>query len=202
MKNYLVWIGLALLITLPATAEDAGGTLTDAERAELIELLETSRSATEELTARATCENWAKKPAEDRWSVVEVLEHVVLTEEGLFATAQGALESPEDPEWETMAGAQVSDMINRIQDRSQKFQAPEPFEPKGGMERTELLERYGAVRAVTMDFVRSTQAPVKRHTATGPPGKMNVQQWMALIAGHNLRHNAQITEVLEQVGGC
>ncbi len=48
---------------------------------------------------------------------------------------------------------------------------------------------------------RRIQAPLKRHTAEAPAGKMNVHQWIGLLAGHNLRHNKQIVEALEQLAG-
>ncbi len=200
--KHLAWIGIALLLTLPAAAQELGGNLSDDDRAQLVEMLESSRSTTEELAAQADCAIWSEQPAEDSWSVGEVLEHVVIAEEGIFALALRALEAPEDAEWQSLAGADVAAMVAGMQDRSQKFKAPEQFQPKGEMEREELLRQYGAVRAVTLDYVRSTQAPLKRHTAEGPPGKMNVHQWLVLIAGHNMRHNAQIAEVLEQVGDC
>ena len=200
--SFLIVIGIALTLALPAAAEEANGMLMDEERAKLVEMLESSRSETEGLVARAHCDNWGKKPAEDSWSVGEVIEHIVLAEQGIFANALGALEAPEDPEWQALTGTPVEGLITMIKDRSQKFQAPDPFVPKGEMDRGELLQKFGAARAATIDFVRSTQAPVKRHSAEGPAGKMNVQQWMALIAGHNMRHNAQIVEALEKAGDC
>ena len=203
MKNpLLIVLGIVLVFALPTSAEEASGMLTDDERAELVEMLESSRSETEGLAARAHCDNWAKKPAEDSWSVGEVVEHIVLAEQGILANAMGALEAPEDPEWQATADTSAAGLVTMLKDRSQKFPAPDPFIPNGEMDRGELLQKFGAARATTLDFVRSTQAPVKRHTATGPPGKMNVQQWVALIAGHNMRHNAQIVEALEKAGDC
>lgn len=196
-------VAAVLALAPPAMAEDPAGDLSSDEREQLVELFESSRSQTEALAARATCDNWSKKPAEDRWSVGEVIEHVVIAEEGIFAMALGALETPEDPDWQAMAkGGDVGGMITQFTDRSTKFQAPEQFQPKGEMSRDELISRFGAVRAATIDFVRRTQEPIKRHTAEGPPGKMNVHQWLALIAGHNMRHNSQIVEVLDELGGC
>ena len=183
-----------LLSLLPLAAPAAELTLSDAERAELVKLLEDSRRQFEELTALSTGDAWGQAPAEGKWSVGEVAEHLVLAEEGIFALAQGALGSEQDPEWETVAGFTVEQLIANLGDRSQKFQAPEPFQPKGEMSRAELLEKFGQLRARTLDYVRTTDAPLKGHTAEGPPGKMNVHQWLGLIGAHNLRHNAQMEE--------
>jgi uncharacterized damage-inducible protein DinB len=40
---------------------------------------------------------------------------------------------------------------------------------------------------------------VKKHVADGPTGNMTVHQLLVLMGGHNLRHNAQIREALEQL---
>lgn len=185
-----------------STAEGAAlqAGLTDAERGRLVEMLETSRAETEALIAKATGERWKAKPAEDRWSVAEVVEHLAIAEEGLFGLASGALASDADPEWETSAAEGIDGLVTMIQDRTQKFQAPEGMQPQGDMGRDELIGRYAAARAKTLSFVKETEAPVKKHTASGPPGKMNVHQWLALIGAHNLRHNKQIEEVLDTLG--
>ena len=59
---------------------------------------------------------------------------------------------------------------------------------------SELLEKFGMLRARTLDYVRTTDAPLKGYTAEGPAGKMNAHQWIGLIGAHTLRHNAQIAE--------
>ena len=193
----LLSVLLAALVPLAAPAQES--TLSDAERAELITLLEDSRRQFEELTALSTGEIWLQAPAEDKWSVGEVAEHLVLAEEGVLAMAQGALASDADPEWETVAATSVEQLVAMLGDRSQKFPAPEPFQPKGEMSRAEVLEAFGKLRARTLDFVRTTDAPLKAHTAEGPAGKMNVHQWLGIIGAHNLRHNAQIVEAQEMV---
>ncbi len=180
-----------------ATTDD--GTLSEEARQELVGLLERSRQQLEMLAAQAAGEAWSSRPGEGRWSPGEVVEHVALAEEGLFTLALEALEGEEDPEWKTLAGGSAESMVSSFQDRSQKFPAPEQFEPKGHQDRIQLLGRYALIRTKVLDFVRTTQAPLERHTAAGPAGKMNVRQWLALIAGHNLRHNAQIQEALEQL---
>ncbi len=170
--------------------------LTDAERGKLVEMLEQSQAETEALVAEATGEKWEAKPEEDRWSVAEVVEHLAIVEEELFGVASDALTGEVDPEWETTATQGIDGLVTMVQDRTQKFQAPEGMQPQGGSTREALIARYEAARAKTLAFVKDTDAPVKKHTADGPPGKMNVHQWLALIGAHNLRHNKQIEDAL------
>ena len=205
MRRSRPWLAVLVgLVALPLIAEDhegPTGSLSAEERAEIVDLLERSRSELESLTAGVVGERWTTRPGEDRWSVAEVVEHLVLSEEGIVGMARTALEAPVDPEWEAIAAASsVEGLVANLRDRSQKFSAPEVFQPRGEMSREELLAKFAAARAATLDFVHSTQAPLKMHTAEGPPGKMSAQLWLVLCGAHNLRHNQQIEEVLQQLG--
>jgi hypothetical protein len=196
----LMSLALTCLGVAAAAAQEEGdGSLTAAERTELLELLERSEKETEKLIAATADETWAVKPAEDRWSVGEVVEHLALVEQGTLALATGALEGEEQVNWEVIAAQGVAGLVKGLQDRSQKFQAPEGFAPQGEMKRQEVVKLYADARAKTRELVTKTKAQVKRYTAEGPPGTMNVHQWLALIGAHNLRHNQQIVEVQEQL---
>lgn len=176
------------------------GTLSAGERAEILELYERSQRELETLVAATSDELWARKPAPDRWSVAEIVEHLGAAESLLFGMLQQALAAPESANWALVEGGMSSDsFLGMLQDRSKKFQAPEPIQPKGGMSRADALSRFAGARSVTAEFVRRTSAPVKKHLAEGPAGKMTVHQMLTLIGGHNLRHNAQIREALDQL---
>jgi quercetin dioxygenase-like cupin family protein len=176
------------------------GTLSAAERAQLLDLYERGQRELETLVADTPDELWAKKPAPERWSVAEVVEHLGAAEGLLFGMLQQALAAPESSNWALAEGRMSADnFLGMLQDRSKKFQAPEPIQPKGGMSRADALAKFAGARAVTAEFVRRTTAPVKKHVADGPAGTMTGHQMLVLLGGHNLRHNAQIREALEQL---
>ncbi len=200
MRKTIPWIAAvaALFLSLPALAGEPSPYLTDAERQELIDLLNRSKAEFDQLVAGVEGEAWTFKPAPDKWSVGEVAEHLLLAEGLLFGIVEGALEADPNPEWQAAEAKGIEILLQRVPDRSQKFQAPEPIQPKGEMGRAELLDKFAAARQGTLDFVRTTQAPVKQHTAPNPlTGDANVRQWVVFIAAHNLRHNQQIAEVKE-----
>lgn len=201
MKKIATLTLVCLLALASIAAAEHQANLTDDDRTELIGWLEQSRQELEELAALSTGDAWSTKPAEDRWSVGEVVEHLVLAEEGIFGQAMSALASEADPEWEALTAMPAANLVAMMKDRTQKFQAPPQFVPTGESERLELLARFAAARSKTLDFARTTQAPLKQHTAAGPAGKMNAHQWLVLIAAHNLRHNLQIIEAQEQLAG-
>lgn len=186
-----------------AETEPIGAALTEAERFALVERLEQGAAATETLVARAEGELFTRRPAEGRWSVSEVLEHITATEELLLGLVRSALDAEPDPEWrELLEAAPLDAFAERVQDRSRPAQAPEVVQPKGAQTREEGLDRHRAARAATLELVRTTSAPVKQHTAPVPGGKLSAQHLLVTIASHNLRHNQQIAEALEQLGAA
>ena len=204
MKRIAIFSLLALTMTawmaMTATAEhhEMKGSLSADERAQLLDLLEEARAETEAIAASATGDHWSTKNG-DGWSAGETLEHVALAEAGLRGLAQMALGSPADEAWaESDTG--VDGILGMMGDRSQKFQAPEMFQPKGTMSRDEVLALYATERAKTIDFFRSSTGPLKQHTFEGPPGKLNVQQWLAMVAAHNMRHNQQMKDAVAAAG--
>ena len=173
------------------------GSLSIEQRAFLLELLERSRRELEELVAATPDELWALKPAPERWSVAEIVEHLSLVEPMLFGMAQQALAQPADPNWALVAGQMTTEQqLGFLANRGQKFQAPEPAQPKGGLTRAEALSRFAGARQVSAEYVRRTADSVDEHVAALPIGRMTVHQLLTMIGGHNLRHNAQITETL------
>ena len=75
--------------------------------------------------------------------------------------------------------------------------------PKGKFTRAQIMSRYGADRARTLEFVHKTEFPLNEHTAEHPfPifNTLSAYQWLIYIPLHNLRHNQQIAEVKAAAG--
>ena len=184
-------------------AAPAAGPLTDAERQSFVDTLERGRAETDALLARAEGELFVKRPAPERWSVGEVLEHIFTTEQLLMDMVEGALASPADPEAAgVLAQLPIAAFGERVQDRSQPAQAPEAARPKGGLTRSEAIARFHERREKTLEFVRTTQAALGGHTAAVPNGKLTALHFLTIVANHNLRHNKQIAEALEQLAAA
>ena len=71
--------------------------------------------------------------------------------------------------------------------------------PKGGLTRTQATDAYHARREKTLEFVRTTQAALGAHTSEVPGGKLTALHFLTIVANHNIRHNKQIAEALEQL---
>jgi DinB superfamily len=175
-------------------------TMTAAERAEVIELLQKSEHELEKAIAGLTDAQWTFKPGPDRWSVGEVVEHIVLADALLFETAITSLDSAVNPKWE---GTLVkTNMIRKaIPDRSRKVDAPAAIRPQQSMTRAALIARFKEQRSKALAYVRDTNKPLKAHTAPNPFfGDLNAHQWLLYIPLHHIRHNQQIAEVQASPG--
>jgi hypothetical protein len=198
-----------LLAVAPLLAGGAGAAdapvkaqLTDEERTELGSALQQALDQTLELVRSVSKDDWSRRPAADRWSVGEVVEHLVLAESFFRQNIRGLVDGEPADNWEQLLGqVTVAQLLAAAQDRSQKFSAPEPISPQGGMARKEALERLRNARKATLYYVKTTADPLKQVAAPGPTGApLNGHLWLALAAGHNLRHNLQIAEVIDQLG--
>jgi DinB superfamily len=172
--------------------------MTTEERAKAIKLLKDSQQETLEALEKLSDEQLKFKAAPEKWSILEVAEHIMLAEGLLFAAVERALANQPNPEWETKTKGKTEFMEKAIVSRERRVQAPESIVPSGKLSRTELIAKYKEARAKTLKFAEDTQLPVKSHTLDHPfPvfGTLNAYQWLIYVPLHNMRHNQQIAEV-------
>ena len=169
--------------------------MTADDRAELIELLEKSEREMMQYITGLSDAQWAFKPAPDRWSVGEVVEHIVLAEGLMFDLAVKSLDSQANPKWqETLTKTAV--IKAALPNRSRRVDAPAAIQPKQGMTREAVLTRFKEQRARIGAYARDTDKPLKAHTSPNPFfGDLNAHQWLLYVPLHTIRHNQQIAEV-------
>lgn len=135
------------------------------------------------------------KPAPDRWSVLECVQHITLSSQGIFAMAQQTAKVPNDSNFKSMVSDSM--FITMIEDRSHKFQAAEPFKPVHSPYKTldETLKAFNAGRDSVINYVQTTNDDLRNHIAAMPFGKIDAYQVVLLISGHTNRHTQQLNEV-------
>ena len=193
-------VAVMMLVMLPtltvgARAQAPDATMTRAERAELIDLLNASEKEFLDAVESVSDAQWAFKAGPDRWSIGEAAEHLVLAEAGLFATATKSLGAPADDQWTATVGK--TDLLKRaLPNRTTRVDAPQEIRPRGDLTRAQVMARFKEQRARTRAFAQETEAPLKAHTAPNPFfGPINAHQLLLYIPLHNLRHDQQIAEV-------
>ena len=173
--------------------------MTDDERAYVLGLLAATRDTLLAAVEPLTAEQWTHRPASDRCSVGEIVEHLGIVERSLFGRVEQGLTQPANPEWVAATGDKTELIERLLRDRGVTREAPERVVPTGTMTRDEALTRYRERRAHSIAFTDRTTDPLKTHTVDHHRpvyGTLNAYQWLLYIPLHNLRHNDQIVEVI------
>ena len=172
--------------------------MTPQERIDLIPLLEASRedflAAVEGITEEQAC----IKPAPERWSVLECVEHVTTVEERFLKRLETAprLNAPRvDKQKET-------DLASRVPDRTVRAQAPEPARPTGRFATlAAAIQEFRTNRRHTIRFAKD-HAPDLYWLSLEHPrfGPVNGSEFLVIVSGHARRHAAQIREAKAELG--
>ena len=165
--------------------------------------LDASRRALRQAMAEIPARSRTERPGPERWSPVEIVEHLSLVETR-FATIVGgkiadALNAGLGPEGEvrTPLPEKIQSMLA---DRTGKRTAPEAAIPSGAMSEAAAWgaadqARAGFRAAVSRADGLALSGVIHEHPFFGA---LNVYQWVELIAAHEMRHVAQIREAAAQ----
>jgi hypothetical protein len=138
-----------------------------------------------------------RRPAEGRWSVAEVLEHLFIIEGRVTKMLAMAAETAA-PAGEGEREKPAIDMV-RLLDRTQPVMGPEPVQPCEGLDSATAWQRLQETRVELRRVVeaaagRDLSGIVRTHPILGD---MHMYQWIAVIGGHEARHALQIREAGE-----
>jgi uncharacterized damage-inducible protein DinB len=133
-------------------------------------------------------------PAPGKWSILQCVEHVALSEDFLFSRILAA-EQTEAPLLNAEREARIA---ARGTDRTKPAEAPEPVRPRGVFATVdEALQHLLASRERTLQFVREhARDDLRCWIASVPPfGTLNCQEVLMLMAAHLFRHTMQMQEI-------
>ena len=194
----LMMIGLIIFLAPGLGLADGDGKMSAEDREKVIKLLKESHQQTLASLETLSDEQLKFKSGPEKWSVMEVAEHIMLAEGLLFSAVERALASNPNAEWETKTKGKTEFLEKVLVNRQTKAQAPESIVPSSKLSRSELIAKLKEGHARTLKFAEETQLPLKTHTLDHPfPvfGTLNAYQWLIYIPLHNVRHNLQIDEV-------
>lgn len=138
------------------------------------------------------------KPSEDKWSVSQCLDHIVMTEKMLLGMSKDLLTQPANPERKKDVKISDSELIEGMTDRSFKATAPDELQPEGKYTSpsTALLE-LEKERSEILEFIEQTPLDdLRNHITDSPFGPLDAYHSILYIAAHTARHTAQIIEVM------
>ena len=161
--------------------------------------MEINDQARKELLAQVeylTDEVINRQPAEDRWSIKQILQHLYLMEGSVAKTIQIKLAAEDQ-------NITIDKPIQLTVDRSNKIEAPDFVTPT--LEYSTLHDLKSKLTAThsTLHNVAENATEDQLAVKSYPHpvfGEMSLTQWIPFVGYHELRHIEQIKEVKQQLG--
>jgi hypothetical protein len=189
---------VALLLAVWGTVVARAQGVSQAEKDHALQYLESTKKGVLEATKGLSDAQWNFKPAPDRWSVAEVMEHLAAAEDMLRGmTQEQVMKTPAIPARDSAELKKIDDaVIAMVPDRSRKVDAPEPLRPTNRFgSPVDAQKHFLESRATTEEYLKTTP-DLRAHAVDSPMGmKLDGYEWVLLIAGHSERHTKQMLEV-------
>jgi hypothetical protein len=161
--------------------------------AETLSGLEASRDFFEQTVGGIPESEATLRQAPDTWTILGIVEHIVVAERALLArltTAHPSDSVPRDPAREARLAA-------GLKNRSAPVKAPERAQPAGRFSSlADALRHFLEARNKTIRFARERAEELYSLTAEHPFfGTVNGIEMLIVMAGHSDRHADQIVEI-------
>jgi hypothetical protein len=168
---------------------------TQADKDKAMAYLESTQKGVLEATKGLSEAQWNFKPAPDKWSVAECVEHIAAAEDFIRGmVVDNVMKAPPAPDRD-LAKTDAT-VLNMVPSRATKVQAPEPLKPTNRFGSPEAsLKHFAESRVLTEDFLKKTP-DLRAHAVDSPLGlKLDAYEWVLYTAAHSERHTKQILEV-------
>lgn len=170
---------------------------TDRQRA--LRLIAEGHEAVLEAVRGISDQDAARRPSADRWSVLECLEHICLTEDSMYEAFTTRIPRVDEPGRRD----REDDMIRGTLLRLEKIAAPERLRPIGRFASVaEALDHFSRGRTRITKYVESCDRDNRFYRAKHPTmGEITGEEFLIIIALHPARHASQILEAREALRG-
>ena len=193
-------VAVAALIGLAAVGVARAQDASAADKEKALALLESSKKGVLAATKGLSEAQWNFKPAPEKWSIAECMEHIAAAEDFIRGNIeQGVMKAPAAPDRDI---AKIdAGILSGVPDRTTKFQAPEPIKPTNRFGSPEAsIKHFVESRAKTEEYLKNT-ADLRGHAVDSPVGgKWDAYEFILLIGAHSERHTKQIEEVKASPG--
>jgi hypothetical protein len=194
MKKLIPFVAVLLLVSFSAINPG----LTKKEKKYAVDYLEETRTDLQNTVAGLNEDQFNFKPAADRWSIKECIQHIVLSEAGLWQLAETAIKTTANPEKRSEIKMTDDAIVKNVTDRSSKFKTVEPFYPEKAVSiptALSALDAFNDQRSKLVKYMKKTDEDMRNHVAQTPLGFMDSYQLVLFIAAHSNRHTQQIAEI-------
>ena len=170
--------------------------ITDQERQAALALLARSRTAVLKAVEGVTEDQARWKPMPERWSILEYIEHLAVSDDALVGLVKRSLESPAHTETEDERRAREQEIRETPIPRGVN-RAPEGLKPVARFDSLkDAVAAFLAARERTIEYARSTTDDLRHHFAPHPVlGSLDAYQWLCGNARHAETHAAHVVEI-------
>lgn len=195
----MIRITMALLIlnTYTSIAQQKTTTITTKERDDAIGFLKETESGVFNAVKNLSEAQLKFKPAADKWSVEECVQHIAAAEKELWTMAEPVLTQPANPEKRADIKFTDEQLIKAVEDRSHQAKTFAALEPANSSYKSvaEALHAFKENRDKLIAFISKTPEDLRNHVVVLPVGTYDLYQYILLISAHSQRHTQQIEEV-------
>jgi DinB family protein len=170
--------------------------ITERERETALALLARSRQTLLDAVEGVTDAQARWRPLADRWTVLEYVEHLAVSDDALMNLVRRSLESPPQVETEDERRTREKKIRETPIPRGVN-RAPDGLKPAGRFASLdEAVTHFLAARERTIEYASNTQEDLRRHFATHPVlGPLDAYQWLVGNARHVETHAGHIREI-------
>lgn len=179
----------ALFLSLIATASLVAAPMTALERQRLLAHLELSASWLHDEVGGLSPAQLTFRRAPDAWTILEVIDHLVVVHPIYFDDLQNALKGPAGQ----VSPSNDSDILWYGIDRTNREKAIPSEVPKGGRDLRSALAEHDRQHARLVDYLKTTTDDLRGHIVVRQ--RSDAYQWALLISTHEQRHILQIREI-------
>lgn len=160
----------------------------------VLELLDTTHNRLLERVSPLSEEVFTRRPAENEWSVAEIVHHLCLVEERVIKDLERALQ--EQPRRPSLLRRMVPTSI--VASRAIKVKSPKAVQPTNPPEKRLAVESYNDARNRLKNLYTTHGHQRLSQTIFKHPflGEISGTSTVSFIAHHEQRHYKQICEVL------
>ena len=183
----------ALLVVVFFTAAHGASAdpMSQIERERLIAHLEMTQSWLNSEVASLSSAQFNFRPAPDRWTIAEVVQHLAIAEPNYWKLLNDALAQPPQ---KLAKRATDADVLWYGIDRTRREKTSPDENPKGQVINTEqALKTFLAMHAKLLEMARSTNQDLRAHAV--PDWGVDAYQCLLEISTHEQRHILQIREI-------
>lgn len=169
--------------------------LSPEDREKGVKYLEQTRQGVIDATKGLSDAQWKFKPAPDRWSVQQCVQHLALAEDFLYQNGVQKALTGEPGAADRDYHKTDAMILNMVPDRTHKAQAPEPLVPSNDGSSSDVLDHFLKSRDHSLELMKAS-ADLRSHVVDSQiMGKFDAYEWLIFMSAHSERHTKQILEV-------